>query len=74
MSDDASSLRIDVLRGEPTDEELAALIAVVGEAYAQEAATAVADDAPTRSAWSVSQRTLRHPLPRELGWRSFPSV
>ena len=59
---------IEVLRGAPTEEELAALIAVVSEAYAGEAAEAVADDAPTRSAWAVSARALRQPLRRELGW------
>lgn len=61
-------LSIDVRRGDPTSEELAALIAVVSEAYATEAADALASDQSTRSAWSVSQRALRTPLPRERGW------
>ncbi|MET0735119.1 MAG: acyl-CoA carboxylase subunit epsilon [Microbacterium sp.] len=61
---------MDVLRGTPTDEELAALIAVVTESYAGEAAAAVAEE-PVRSAWSVSQRALRTPLPREVGWGRF---
>jgi len=61
-------LSIDVLRGDPTPEELAALIAVVTEAYATEAAHAHVPDVPTRSAWSASQRGLRTPLPRERGW------
>ncbi|HYP72982.1 MAG TPA: acyl-CoA carboxylase subunit epsilon [Microbacterium sp.] len=60
-------LAIDVRRGEPTPEELAALIAVVSEAYATEADTLVSDQ-PARSAWSLSQRALRTPLPREQGW------
>ncbi|MFB8386155.1 acyl-CoA carboxylase subunit epsilon [Microbacterium sp. NPDC055910] len=66
----APPVTIDVRRGNPTPEELAALIAVVTEAYAQESAGAVADDAPRRSAWSVTQRGLRRPLARELGWRA----
>ncbi|MEV8273866.1 acyl-CoA carboxylase subunit epsilon [Microbacterium sp. NPDC077184] len=60
-------ITIDVRRGNPTEEELAALIAVVSEAYATEAATAVVEEEPSRSAWAVSQRGLRTPLPR-VGW------
>jgi len=59
---------IDIRRGEPTPEELAALIAVVSEAYSGEAAEATVQDESARSAWSVSQRALREPLRRELGW------
>lgn len=62
---------IDVLRGSPTEEELAALIAVVSESYAGEAAEAVADDRPARTAWALSQRALRKPLRRELGWGRY---
>ena len=65
------SVRIDVHRGTPTEEELAALIAVVSEAYTGEAAEAVADDTGARSGWSLSQRTLRQPLDRDLGWGRF---
>lgn len=61
---------IDVRRGAPTDDELAALIAVVTEAYAGEAAEAIAEE-PVRTAWSVTQRGLRVPLARELGWGRF---
>ncbi|MHC2999640.1 acyl-CoA carboxylase subunit epsilon [Microbacterium sp. HJ5] len=68
---DAEGVTIDVLRGTPTEEELAALIAVVSEAYVGEAAEAVADDAAVRSAWSLTQRNLRAPLRRELGWRGY---
>jgi hypothetical protein len=67
----AESVRIDVLRGTATEEELAALIAVVSEAYVGEAAEAVADDSAHRTAWELSQRALRQPLPRELGWGRF---
>ena len=66
--DETEGVRIDVRRGAPTEDELAALIAVVTEAYSGEAAEAVADDEPTRSAWSLTQRNLRAPLRRDLGW------
>lgn len=64
-------ITIDVLRGTPSEAELAALIAVVSEAYLGEAAEAVAADDAVRSAWSVTQRGLREPLRRELGWGRF---
>ncbi|WP_019179474.1 acyl-CoA carboxylase subunit epsilon [Microbacterium yannicii] len=66
--DEAEHVAIDVRRGAPSEVELAALIAVVTEAYTGEAAEAVADDRRERSAWSVSQRALREPLRRDLGW------
>ncbi|MET0780687.1 MAG: acyl-CoA carboxylase subunit epsilon [Microbacterium sp.] len=69
----ADDMRVDVLRGYPTGEELAALIAVVTEAYAEESAGATADDADTRTGWSLSQRSLRTPLRRDLGWGRFSS-
>jgi len=61
-------LPLQVRRGDPTPEELAAVIAVVTELYQTEAASAIADDEPTMSAWQVSARALRQPLRRELGW------
>ncbi|GAA1945971.1 acyl-CoA carboxylase subunit epsilon [Microbacterium deminutum] len=64
-------LRIDVRRGLPTDEELAALIAVVSESYARESAAALAEEKPERNAWMLSQRSLRDPVRRELGWGRF---
>ena len=64
----ADGITVDVLRGAPTDLELAALVAVVSEAYVEEAAGAVADETAVRSAWSVSQRSFRQPLRREVGW------
>jgi hypothetical protein len=66
--DTGDGVTIDVRRGAPTDDELAALIAVVTEAYTGEAAEAVAEDDTARSAWSLSQRGLRTPLRRDLGW------
>ncbi|GAA3768413.1 hypothetical protein GCM10022240_21110 [Microbacterium kribbense] len=68
---DPSLLHVDVVRGNPTDAELAAVLAVVSEAYAQEQATATASDEPTRSGWSLSARNLRAPLRRDLGWGRF---
>ena len=69
---DAAPLRVDVLRGNPTEDELAALVAVVSTAYAEEAADALADDEQHVSAWSLSRRGLRRALPRERGWSNFP--
>lgn len=63
-------LRVDVRRGHPTDEELAAVIAVVTTGYAEESEDARADDS-RRSAWELSQRGLRAPLRRDLGWGGF---
>ena len=67
-ADAGADVAIDVRRGDPTPEELAALVAVVTEAYARESADAVADEARARSAWALSQRALRQPLRRDLGW------
>lgn len=61
---------VEVHRGSPTEEELAALLAVVGEAYREEAAETT--DAPARpSRWQISARGLRPPLQRERGWNGF---
>jgi hypothetical protein len=62
---------IDVRRGTPSEEELAALIAVVSESYARETAEAIAEETTARTAWSLSQRTVRQPIQRELGWGRF---
>lgn len=67
----AEGVRIDVRQGTPTAEELAALVAVVSEAYAREFAEAIAEEPPVRTAWALSQRSLREPLRRELGWGRF---
>ena len=69
--DSSGRVTIDVHRGAPTDDELAALLAVVTEAYTGEAAEAVAEDDTTRTSWSLTQRGLRSPLRRELGWGGF---
>ncbi len=55
-----------VVQGNPTPEELAALVAVL-MARSGEAATA---PARTRSAWSDRSRQLRHPMsPGPGAWR-----
>lgn len=69
--DGSSSVDADILRGDPTPEELAALVAVVSESYVREAAAEVVEDSAARSPWSVSQRGLRAPLAREVGWGRF---
>lgn len=63
-----AELPLRVLRGAPTADDLAAVIAVVTESYECEVATAVAEEEPRRSAWQVSARGLREPLRRDLGW------
>ena len=71
MSDEASpdvGALLRVTAGNPTPEELAAIVAVVSESYQREAAEAVAAPAPKRSAWQVSARGLRTPLDRDRGW------
>jgi len=67
----ADAVHIDIRRGNPTAEELAAVIAVVTEAYEREAADAVVEDAPLRSAWEVSARGLPAPLRRDVAWGRF---
>lgn len=62
---------MSIVRGEATAEEIAAVVAVVSEHYATEQSEAVADE-PQRSAWALSQRALREPLRRELGWNRTP--
>ncbi len=61
---------LDIMRGTATEEELAALIAVISEAYATEAADAVAEE-PSVSAWTRTQRPLRRPLRRDIPWGRF---
>ena len=67
----ADAVHIDIRRGNPTAEELAAVIAVVTEAYEREAADAVVEDAPLRSTWEVSARGLRARLRRDVAWGRF---
>tara|TARA_R110002020_G_scaffold26653_30_gene86329 strand:+ start:4024 stop:4239 length:216 start_codon:yes stop_codon:yes gene_type:complete len=59
---------VEVLRGSPDEQELAALLAVVTEAYVREADAVVAEDDAGSSAWARSARGLRRPLERGLPW------
>ena len=61
---------VRIVRGGADEEELAALIAVVTDAYEREAADAVADE-PRVSAWRRNQRPLRRPLRRDIPWGRF---
>jgi hypothetical protein len=69
--DDLPAVILDVRRGSPTEEELAALLAVVGEVFAAEAASPATERAQPRSRWRHSARGLRSPLSRENGWGGF---
>lgn len=60
-----------VVKGNPSDEELAALVAVMSTLGAAD----VEEPAPTRSAWSDRRVMVREPLAHGPGaWRSsaFP--
>jgi hypothetical protein len=59
---------VEVLRGAADEQELAALLAVVTEAYVREADAVVAEDDSAMSAWARSARGLRPPLERGLPW------
>ncbi|TFV83815.1 acyl-CoA carboxylase subunit epsilon [Microbacterium sp. dk485] len=62
---------LDVRRGNPTEDELAALLAVVSEAYTEESAQATAPASRARSRWRLSARAARATLSREAGWGGF---
>ncbi|WP_426181780.1 acyl-CoA carboxylase subunit epsilon [Microbacterium sp. TWP3-1-2b2] len=61
---------VRIIRGAASEEELAALVAVVSDAYASETADAVAEE-PRISAWQRTQRPLRTPLRRDIPWGRF---
>ncbi|WP_149085794.1 MULTISPECIES: acyl-CoA carboxylase subunit epsilon [Microbacterium] len=63
-------LLLEITRGSASEEELAALIAVLGDAYAGEQAEATVDEPPV-SAWTLTQRPLRRPLRRDIPWGRF---
>ncbi|WP_309102470.1 acyl-CoA carboxylase subunit epsilon [Microbacterium sp.] len=63
-------LAVEIFRGSATEEELAALIAVISDAYEGEAADAVAEE-PHVSAWIRTQRPMRAPLRRDIPWGRF---
>lgn len=67
MIEDAVPVDIKLVSGNPTEEELAAVLAVLSLAYDSEAQELVAAEKPNE-AWRVSARGLRLPLQRDLGW------
>ncbi|KQR21188.1 acyl-CoA carboxylase subunit epsilon [Microbacterium sp. Leaf151] len=74
VADDArenAPVVVEVVRGAPTEEELAAAIVVVSEEYAREAASATVTDDVVRSRWELHARGLREPLNRAAGWNGF---
>lgn len=64
-------LPIDIVRGNPTDDEVAALIAVVSAAYQQEAASATVPEAASPSAWMRSVRAPRSVPKPGTRWGGF---
>ncbi|MGO2745212.1 acyl-CoA carboxylase subunit epsilon [Microbacterium sp.] len=70
MTEERPTPSLRIVRGNANEEELAALIAVVTDAYEREAADAVADE-PSISAWQRTQRPLRKPLRRDIPWGRF---
>jgi len=67
----SGELAVEVRRGNPTEEELAALIAVVSEAYEREVDAAVVDDTAVSTPWSRSQRAPRALPRRDVAWGRF---
>jgi hypothetical protein len=66
---------LQIVRGDPTPEEIAALVAVLTARARARAASGDGPPKPERSAWSDPSRRLRRPLPHGPGaWRSsaFP--
>ena len=70
MSEESPAPDLRIVRGNANEEELAALIAVVSDAYEREASAAVADE-PHVSAWQRTQRPMRKPLRRDIPWGRF---
>lgn len=66
----ATPVEIQVLRGVASEEELAALLAVLGEAYTAEETSAVAAQRRV-SVWERGQRGVRAPLRRDIPWGRF---
>ncbi|MGG7463974.1 MULTISPECIES: acyl-CoA carboxylase subunit epsilon [unclassified Plantibacter] len=68
-----AEIDIRIVRGAPTDEEVAALTAVLTQAIADGAAEDdSSEDAPLQTPWQRSQRALRKPLIVGPGrWRGF---
>ena len=67
----AGGLSVRVLSGSPTPEELAAVIAVVSEAYSGEAKRAVTEDKGPTSAWARSAHAMRQRPAQGSVWGRF---
>lgn len=65
-----SDADIRFLSGNPSDEEVAAVTAVLTAALAQLASESRRDERAGQTAWQRSQRALRAPLVRGA-WQSF---
>ena len=70
MTEPSEAPRVEIVSGNLTEEELAALIAVVSEAYVTEAEEAVAET-PQVSAWQATRRGLRRSLNRDIPWGRY---
>lgn len=66
-----SGVDVQVRRGDPAPEEVAAVVAVITEAYTAEIDAAIADEERTPTAWSRRQRPMRAPLRRDIPWGRF---
>jgi Acyl-CoA carboxylase epsilon subunit len=65
-SDDQEPL-FSVVKGSPTEDELAAVMTVLTTRFARQRPTA---DAPARTGWSAYWRSLRSPIqPGPSAWR-----
>lgn len=61
---------IEVVSGAPTAEELAIVIAMLEAAQAEELATSLTSESPTKSTWSRNPDQLRQPITPGPGqWR-----
>lgn len=63
---------IHVVRGNPTPDELAAVVSVLEAMTAEFEGTRATAKARAASAWALSQRPIRTPIvPGVTRWRSF---
>lgn len=70
LENDARALpRVEIVRGRPDEDDVAALAAVIPAAYRQEADEATADE-PAGEAWTRSRRLRRRP-PAGARWGRF---
>lgn len=70
MTESEKAPDVRIVRGTANEEELAALLAVVTDAYAREAESAVVEE-PDVSVWERTQRPTRRSLRRDIPWGRF---